>query len=44
MSDADRFPLLHGPYTPPGCQVGDTLTCALRDNVTVIDFTRGPIR
>src|SRR5579871_3504886 len=39
----DRFPLRHGPYKPPACQVGDTLTCALRGELIVVAFTDAPV-
>lgn len=44
MTDADRFKLLHGPYSPPAVRPGDTVTCEYRDrDVVVGEMSGGPI-
>jgi hypothetical protein len=44
MLDADGFCLRFGPYEPPTCQVGDSLTCPIRGRIKVVAFSEGPIR
>src|SRR5271163_586290 len=34
MDDSDRLKLLHGPYKPPRCRIGQKLFCELRGWVT----------
>jgi hypothetical protein len=36
MRDADRFQLLHGPYTPPALGRGDPAVCLFRDGAVVV--------
>ncbi len=43
MNDAARFPLLHRFFAPTACQVGDTLTCPLRGELTVAVFSSAPV-
>jgi hypothetical protein len=43
MTDADRYPLLFGPYQAPRFRVGGTLTCELRGAVTVTGVSKAPI-
>ncbi len=43
VNERDRFPLLHGPYKAPPCEVGDKLTCALRGELIVVGFTDAPV-
>jgi hypothetical protein len=43
VTDADRYPLLFGPYQAPRFRAGGTLTCELRGEVTVTRVRRAPI-
>jgi hypothetical protein len=44
MTDADRFRLLHGPYTAPPVAVGSALYCELRRrSVPVVGFSAASI-
>ena len=43
MPDADRYPLLFGPYRAPRFRVGGTLTCELRGAATVTGVSQAPI-
>jgi hypothetical protein len=43
VTDADRYPLLFGPYKVPRFRVGGTLTCELRGAVTVAGVSKAPI-
>jgi hypothetical protein len=44
MRDADRFQLLHGPYTPPALDRGDPAVCRYRDaGVIVTSWSDAPI-
>jgi hypothetical protein len=43
MTDADRHPLLFGPYQAPRFRVGGALTCELRGEVSVTGVSQAPI-
>jgi hypothetical protein len=36
MRDADRYRLLHGPYTAPALRRGDRAVCHFRDGAVII--------
>jgi hypothetical protein len=45
MIDSERFELLHGPYVPPKCRVGDKLPCEQRGREVIVGgMTDAPIQ
>jgi len=42
MRDLDGFKFLYGPYRPPPCKIGDTLTCAVRGPQLVVGISTAP--